>query len=200
MSIIDASHWQRDISWPEVAKFGVIGCIHKYSQGEGFHDPAYEARALAARMEGLLWGRYHYGTNGDVHKQVANFLEGAADDEALALDWEDNHENQMTISQAMEFVAGVEKRTGVFPILYSGNLLKEYVVRGAYLGPLLKCRLWLAQYGPHALIPKGWSSYYLWQHTSEGVVPGISGPVDLSRYDDEEELRRTWAPRPAVSV
>ncbi len=197
MSIIDISHWQATVDWPEVAKSGVIGCLHKFSQDGEFRDPAYAGRVDAAKAAGLLWGRYHYGDSSDVQAQVTNFLHGWKEDEALALDWEDDR-SQMTVSQAMTFVGEAAKRTGVLPILYSGNTLKGHVARGAYLGALRKCRLWLPQYGRYGTVPPGWPAFWLWQYTSSGTVPGIGGPVDVSRYVDEAELRATWAPRPVL--
>lgn len=45
-------------------------------------------------------------------------------------------------------------------------------------------KLWIAQYTTLSKpnLPKGWGSYYLWQHSSTGRIPGIGTNVDFSRY------------------
>lgn len=42
-------------------------------------------------------------------------------------------------------------------------------------------RLWLAEYGPKADVPRSWVTWMAWQFTDRATgVPGITGPVDLS--------------------
>lgn len=198
--VIDLSHWNTVTAWPEVAKAGVVGVIHKVTQGGGYRDPAYEARRPAAKAAGLLWGRYHFGDATPVQAQVDNFLDGWQPDEAIALDWEFAEGSTMTVGQAMAFVSEVEKRTGVVPMLYSGNVLKEAAANGAFLGILLKCPLWLAEWGAEANLPKGYTTYRLWQYSSTGSIPGIAWPVDLNRFNNEVLLRATWAPQPRPAM
>lgn len=208
--VIDISHWQDVTDWSAIRNSGVRAIFHKFSQGADYRDPRYAERRFAASGSGLLFGRYHFGTGENVAAQVGNLLEGWMEDEALALDWEDildelGHlkppEEQMSPEQAEQFVSFVFAQTGVWPVLYSGNRLKDSMLKGFKPKALLNCRLWLAQWGTLRVLPAGWDKAFLWQHSSTGTVPGITGLVDLDRYDGtEDELRAEWTPSVAPVV
>jgi lysozyme len=193
--VIDLSHWNEVTSWNDVARAGVAGVVHKFSQGPAYRDPTYADRKAAALKAGLLFGRYHFADASDVTIQVTNFLTNWDEDELLALDWEDDVGGwTMTKTQAVDFVKLVEIRTGVIPVLYSGNTLKEAV--GKTADPdLARCRLWLAHYAEQPKCPPGWDVPWLWQRTDKGAVPGIKGDVDLDSFAGQlDVLVDTWAP------
>jgi len=193
LTVIDLSHWNPVTDWDAVAASGVVGVLHKFSQGADERDPAYVEHKAEAMSRGLLWGRYHFGDNSNVSAQVDNFLGGWTPGEALALDFERGNRT-MLLTQARAFATMVLNRTGIWPLLYSGSLLKDDEYLGGEPGVLLHCRLWLAEYGPTAVLPRGWSSYWLWQDTDTGSVPGIKGNVDIDRFDgDLETLTKGWA-------
>jgi len=196
--VLDLSHWNTVTDWPALHADGILGVIHKRSQGTDFADPAFDTRRQQAADAGIsLWGRYHFGTAEDVPGQVANFLADWTPDEAMALDWEDYPPSQMSFSEADEFVHSVYDQTGVLPVIYSGHNLKEAMLANPnYNGILLNCRLWLAQYGPGAILPMGFDHYWLWQFTGSGRIPGTASPTDLNRsmFDgDPGELAASWA-------
>src|SRR5260370_17663774 len=45
-------------------------------------------------------------------------------------------------------------------------------------------QLWIAAYGTSPIMPAAWPAWTLWQYTSQGTVPGISGRVDLSYFSN----------------
>jgi lysozyme len=194
--VIDLSHWNTVRSWADVKRAGVAGVIHKFSQGVDYRDDLYGGRCTAAKAHGLLWGRYHFGDGTNVRAQVDNFLTGWDPDagELLALDYEDNAGNQMRLGQAREFVSLIFERTGQWPLLYSGNTLKDAIAVGGQPEVLTNCRLWLAQYGPSTKLPAGWDDWWLWQYTDQGAVDGIQGNVDMNRYGgvDVDQLMAEW--------
>ena len=51
---------------------------------------------------------------------------------------------------------------------------------------LAQCPLWLAQYGPSAVLPPGWSAWSLWQYT-DGAQPG-SQPVNGIGHCDRDRF------------
>jgi len=180
--VLDLSHYNDVQDWQAVKAAGCIGVIHKFSQGSDYRDPTFAERGEAARDAGLLWGRYHFGDNSDVDDQVANFISGWRTDELLALDLESYGDSTMTLAQAKAFLRAVEDATGCRPVLYSGNLLKEYLGGAADL-ELAGYRLWLAQYAAAPDCPPGWAEPWLWQHTDSGDWPGINGDVDLDSFE-----------------
>lgn len=185
--------------------FGIRGVIHKASQGAAFRDKAYTRRRNACADLGILWGAYHFADGSAVDLQIKNFLEAADADEntLMVLDYEDNKNSSMSISQAIQFMKGIEKETGRTCAIYSGNRLKETIgfLNTADLEYMTSRKLWLAQYGAKCSLPKGFSKYFLWQYTADGEgekphgIPGINdGKIaDLNRYDGEYiDLIKDW--------
>lgn len=194
--VVDISHHQPDpIDWAKVKASGVVGVIHKATEGTGYRDPNYTARKKAAKAAGLLWGAYHFASGADVSKQVAWFVAKAAPepDDLLALDYEDNAASQMSIEQAREFIRLVEQTTTRSCVLYSGNTVKQALGRKVDLF-LAERRLWLAQYSQRPVPQSSWAlAPWLWQYSDKGTVPGIKGNVDVNEYRGGGDLRKEWS-------
>lgn len=204
--VVDISHHNTVTDLRSTAAEGVWGVIHKSSQGSGYRDPDYAARRAQTKAAGLLWGAYHFNDGTDVSAQVTWFLKCAQPDDGtlLVLDFEDNPKSNMSIQQAVQFLRLLEQKTGRKGAIYSGNRLKEtvHILNAADRSYLCSHRLWLCQYGPRAVMPIGFSHYWLWQYTGDGIGPephsvaGIKGSgIDLNAYDgDRDRLKAEWAP------
>lgn len=203
--VVDISHHNVVTDFAAAAAAGIWGVIHKASQGRAYRDPDYAARRKKAIEAGLLWGAYHFNTGDAVPLQVDNFLTAAQPDAntLLVLDYEDNHASNMSIRHAVDFLHEIERRTGRKAAIYSGNRLKENIgaLSAADRAYLTSHRLWLCQYGPRAVLPSGFSAYWLWQFTGDGIgpsphsIPGIkSDGIDLNTFaGTREQLAATWA-------
>jgi lysozyme len=202
--IVDISHHNGKIDFMKVAKAGIVGVIHKATQGLRFIDPQYHRNRERALAAGLFWGAYHYGTLADSAKQADHFLH-TVNPEAqtlLVLDYEPNGKSTMTLAQAREFVTRVNNITGRFPGLYSGSLIKEKLANKPVDPILSQCFLWIAQYGPAPTgIPPTWPTWTLWQYTDGNVGPeprsvdGI-GACDRDQFNGSlARLRRLWGVR-----
>src|SRR5215471_12132865 len=82
--VIDLSHWNTVKDFAAVKAAGIVGVIHKCTEGDGYADPTYDNRADAARAAGLLWGAYHFLRPGDMAAQARYFV-AHADDTATLL-------------------------------------------------------------------------------------------------------------------
>jgi lysozyme len=200
--VLDISHHNTVKSWTEVKAAGIVGIIHKATEGTSYIDPDYADRFFNATNSGLLWGAYHFANGNDVTKQVDNFLRtvGINNETLYALDWEDDPGgNTMNRSQAQEFLELIEKKTGRKGVVYSGNTAKEklgsdnYPYFGAH-------RLWLAQYGDAPVPQASWDQEWLWQYSdgqkgpSPRGCPGVTGYVDTNSWrGTDDELRKQWA-------
>jgi lysozyme len=200
-TIIDISHFQSHIDFAKVAASGITAIIAKATQGSGIKDVTFDDHKNAARGT-FLWGSYHFGTGDDVQLQVQNYLKVAKPtaSDLICLDFEANRNGpSMSLAQARDFVSLCQASLGRWPVLYAGHVLKEAL--GSHPDPVLaNCPLWLAQYGPTAVLPPGWSTYTLWQFTdgSVGSKP-LPGPIDgLGLCDRDrfagtpDELQQQW--------
>jgi lysozyme len=205
--VVDVYYRDKVEDFAAMKAAGIRGVIHKATQGTRFVDPLYAKRKEQARAAGLLWGAYHFATGNDVVDQVGHFLEVVGDDPdtLLVLDFEPNPSGStMTLEQAKEFLRLVALRTGQKPVIYSGSLLKDRLKRADPF--LADHRLWLSEYGPRAVLPPGWSTYWLWQYTGDGKGPGpheIAGSstkgIDLSVYAGEN-LASDWVHKIPLSA
>jgi lysozyme len=202
--VVDLSHHNEDVDFAKVKADGIVGVIHKATQGLTYIDKTYATRQKAASEAGLLWGAYHFGVGGDGSDQAEFFLDTIQPDGAtlLVLDYEPNLTGPtMSLDQAREFIEHVAEATGRWPGLYSGHLIKEQL--GSVPIPdarLSKCFLWLAQYnGPKPLnIPPTFRTWTFWQYT-DGVhgprphrVDGI-GLCDRNKFNGSlAQLKRLW--------
>jgi GH25 family lysozyme M1 (1,4-beta-N-acetylmuramidase) len=188
---------------------GIVGVIHKATQGASYQDATFQTRWKEIEDAGLLLGAYHFNTAENVKAQVDNFFDAAEPDDKtlMVLDYEQNKASDMTIHQMVEFLRLSEEKLGRKLAIYSGNKLKETIddLEDADFDYVCEHRLWLCQYGPVAKLPEGFKSYWLWQYTDGAVgplphtVPGVSCPsnrgggVDLSVYNGAvEQLIAEW--------
>lgn len=193
--VIDLSHFNQVTSFQEVQQSGVVGVIHKATEGTNWSDPTYASRKQQALAAGLLWGGYHFGINEDGAAQALYFLSvvkpGSQD--LLALDFEENPSSQMSIAQAEQFVTEVYNSTGRYPGFYS-DALAGNMLGGGQNSILAKCWFWRAEYGGSSpSVPPTWTGWTMWQYTESGSVPGIGGACDRDTFNGSAaDLSRLW--------
>lgn len=152
-----------------------------------------------------MFGAYHFGDGSDGGLQARHFLSvtQSRPNELIALDLEGNPAGpSMTLEEARAFVTVIFETIGKWPVLYSGHYLKD-ALGGRPDTVLAQCPLWLAQYGPSAVLPPGWSKWSLWQYT-DGAQPRLEPPgsqpvagighCDRDRFNgDGADLPAFWA-------
>lgn len=201
-AVIDLSHHNViPVSLQPARDAGVVGVIHKLTQGTGFADDKCASRRYLAGDAGLLWGVYHFLEPGSIRAQADHFLTTAEkldvfDAETLiAVDHEDYQGTHASLAELGEFLTYVEDGFGCSPVIYSGHVLKEQLAGNPWEWADAY-RLWLAQYASAPTLPSGFEEYWLWQFTDEGTVPGINGNVDCNDYTGTDvELAAEWAGR-----
>lgn len=205
--IVDISHHNGHPDFAQAAESGIVGVIHKATQGLAYQDPKYATNRQKALDAGLLWGAYHFGIGGVGAGQADFFLDtvNPEPDTLLVLDFEPNTQGAtMSLDDARAFVSEVNAKMGRYPGLYSGSLIKQQL--GNNNDPILaQCFFWLAQYGPNAAVPPNWPTWTLWQYTDGNVgpqphtVPGI-GNCDRDKFNgDLDDLRKLWGSAPPAT-
>ncbi len=199
--VVDLSHHNTVSDFGVVKRDGILGVIHKATQGTSFVDGEYKDRRKEALDAGLLWGAYHFGVAGDGKKQAEHFLKtvNPAATDLVVLDFEPNASQTMTLKEAERFVEAVNTQIGRYPGLYaSQSFLKENL--GTNTDTVLQnCFLWIARYSSRLPEPPpAFSDFALWQYTDgqQGPEPhevkGI-GRCDRDKFNgDEAALRKLW--------
>jgi lysozyme len=200
-SVIDLSHHNGIVDLSQAAANGVVGVIHKATQGTTYTDPTYATNRQKATTNSLLWGAYHFGTGEDGVTQAdtfLNFVQPAAPT-IMALDIEANPQGaSMNLEDARAFLVHVQAQTGIWPGVYGGYNLKQML--GSSMDPVLSnCWFWLSQFGPTPVVPSNWSTWTLWQYTDGAIgpnprlIPGI-GHCDQNCYNGSAtQLASAWA-------
>ena len=198
--VIDISHHNgTNLSFAKAKGAGIEGVIHKASQGSSNVDPLYKTNRKKAAAAGLMWGAYHFATGSGGVGQAMSFLKAVGDpaEVLMVLDLEPNPNGpSMGLIEARNFVSFVHHETGRWPGLYSGHTIRE-LLQNSDDPVLANCWLWLAQYGPIAVVPPNWPTWTMWQYTDGMVgkpppVPGI-GHCDRNRFNGSlSNLRKLW--------
>lgn len=200
--VIDLSHHNVvPVGFGDTMNSGIIGVIHKATEGVSYQDDKVDSREYLCREVGMLFGLYHFIRPGNITQQIDNFLEVYErynrNDILLALDYEDAG---VSLDDCVNWLKGVESSSGKKPVIYSGHVLKDMLKGNQH--PTLNegnYPLWLAQYGDKATLPPGWSKYWLWQYTDKGTVPGVTPPTDLNA-GDASVVRAFWVPNAKPEV
>ena len=183
---VDVSHWQGAIDWRAVESGGVSFAFVKATEGATFTDPAFAANWSGLAGTRIVRGAYHYFRPGaDAAQQAAHFLRTApvgAFDLPPVLDVEvtDGMDGATIARGVRTWLDAVSRATGKRPIVYTYPSFWN-----AHLSTqFIDAPLWIAHYRVGApLVPSGWAGWAFWQHTDDGRVAGVSGPVDLNLFN-----------------
>jgi lysozyme len=198
--VIDLSHFNNVTDFNAVKSAGIVGVIHKATEGTNYTDPKYQTHRSQALAAGLWWGAYHFGTGDDGWMQAEYFLSvvNPGPTDLLVLDFEQNTTgSSMTLADAEKFVTQVQAVTGRWPGLYSGSYIKQLLGEGQN-STLANCWFWLSEYGSEAHVPANWPTWTMWQYTDGSVGPephsvaGV-GNCDRDQFNGEMDgLTKLW--------
>jgi GH25 family lysozyme M1 (1,4-beta-N-acetylmuramidase) len=194
---IDVSHWQNTIDWAKVAAAGKTFAIIKATESTDFVDVLYATNHARAKAAGLWTGAYHFArpdpTAGDAIAEADHFasvIDLGTRDLIPALDLEVSGGLGTTALQAWvsAWLSEVAARTGVRPMIYTSPAFwKKYMGDSSALAEAGYKTLWIAHWNVTSptVAANNWGGHgwTFWQYSSCGTVPGISGCVDVDRYN-----------------
>ena len=184
---IDVSKYQGSVDWAKVAASGVKFAILRAGSSTNsgpYVDPTFEDNYKGCRENGIAVGAYifTYATNDDDQDaELAVFLpalRGKTFEYPVFVDVEDKSLTgigKAALTRLTKRYMDVISQNGFAPGWYSyTNFINSYL----NVAELADYPLWVADYRASL----GYSGQYaMWQYTSSGSVPGISGAVDLNR-------------------
>jgi GH25 family lysozyme M1 (1,4-beta-N-acetylmuramidase) len=195
---LDVSVYQSTIDWTKVAAAGKKFAIIRASAGSLTADTRYAANRSGAKAAGLPIAAYHFANPDTATNDALNeanwFLQNATPTHGEmipALDVEVT--NGLSVSAMQTWVSTwltrVSSVLGVKPMIYSSpNFWSTYMGNTTMFATGGYKVLWIAHWtsASQPTVPaSNWGGYggTFWQYTSSGTVSGISGNVDLDRYN-----------------
>ena len=190
-TILDVSKWQGRIAWDKVKASGKIdGVMLRVLGSKGgkpYLDPYFARNYAECARLGLPVGGYYYTcavTQRQTEEELAALktaLRGKTFQLPLAIDVEDPRLRSLAPAKLSALVAEAAAQLeawGLYAMVYTYTNFADTALDMAALAVY---DLWIADYrGTRPTRKHG-----MWQYTSSGRVPGISGPVDLSHaYKD----------------
>lgn len=196
---VDVSSHQQHIDWQQVAgagmEFAMIRVGYRgYDSGEIRADDLALQNYRGARSAGLKVGVYFFSqavTVREAEEEAAFVLDQIRDwelDMPVVFDWEyvsdQARTGAMTAKDVMACTHAFNRaisQAGLRPMVYFNPYQAE-----AYLDleALAQYPFWLAMYDRDMTFPY---QVAMWQYTSQGVVPGIAGPVDINLWFPETQ-------------
>ena len=184
---IDVSKYQGDIDWAQVAASGVkFAILRAGSQNDSgpYIDPYFEKNYAGAKAAGIAVGAYIFTyakTEAEQNDEILTILpalEGKTFEYPVFVDVEDKSLagiGKVALTQLVKRYMDIIDQKGFVPGWYSyTNYINNYLCPET----LEAYPLWVADYRSSL----GYAgNYHIWQHTSSGTVPGITGKVDLNK-------------------
>ena len=197
---IDVSHYQATIDWTGVTSAGKRFAIMKVSEGQTYVDPSYAINHAGARAVGLPVAAYHFANPssapGDAMLEADWYAQNAAlvpGDLVPALDLEQT--GGLSVSDLQAWVGAwlgeVYAKLGVRPMIYTSPTFWTNAMGDTTMfADQGYAILWIAHWATSSpTVPAnnwGGHGWTFWQYSNCGTVAGISGCVDLDRYNGSD--------------
>ena len=190
-TILDVSRWQGSIDWDAVKRSGKIdGVMLRVLGSKGgkpYLDPYFARNYAECARLGLPVGGYYYTcavTQRQTEEELAALktaLRGKTFQLPLAIDVEDPRLRSLAPAKLSALVAEAAAQLeawGLYAMVYTYTNFADTALDMAALADY---DLWIADYRGKRPARK----HGMWQYTSSGKIPGVSGPIDLSHaYKD----------------
>ena len=185
---IDVSKFSPAIDWQTVKGAHISFVYVRASQGTSLIDNRFTQQWQAARNAGIRRGAFHvYRANQDPVQQARFFLGvvGTIDPADLPPALDLSTPGRLGTSDLaplndgiMQWLQEVEKAVHRKPVVYAPtNTLDAKLASAGY-------PLWCAQYGGAPGLKWKWT---FWQYTASGRVDGVSGVIDVNRFNGSHD-------------
>lgn len=185
---IDVSVWQGAINWQSVKNSGITFGIARVSYGTSV-DSWFDDNWNGMKSVGMVRGAYQFFlpqqdaiAQADVMLNAMGQL--GAGDLPPVVDVEDTggQSKATIVSKLKQWCQHIEAATGKKPIIYTGKYFWQDNVSSFDFGGY---PLWIPNYSNSCpnLPDNYWTDWVIFQYTSTGSVPGISGNVDRNKFN-----------------
>lgn len=185
---IDVSRWQETIDWQKVKASGKEFAFIRVSDGLNYPDARFAANWAGAKDAGLLRGAYQFFRPAQSAEAQADMMIEAVGalgpgDLPAVIDVEaaDGQSSATIVKKIRIWIERVEAATGRTPIIYAASGFWNTLSGTAEFAAF---PLWVANYTTKCpSMPSTWGDWHFWQFTDTGSVSGVSGNVDVNRFN-----------------
>jgi len=204
---IDVSVHNGAINWSKAAGSGLDFAVARVSDGLHHPDTQFATNWKAIQQQGLVRGVYQYFRASQDAVAQADYLVdqiGALEPNDLppVIDVEtaDGVSTTKVVAGVRKWLDQVKLRTGVDGIIYAASGFWNTLPSTAQFSGNV---LWVANYGASCpSMPQTWKHWAIWQYSESGSVPGVSGGIDLDKFNGTlaglQALTVQGAPPPAA--
>jgi lysozyme len=188
---IDVSRWQGKIDWASVKAAGTKFAFIKATEGGDHVDPRFIENWYGAGNAGVPRGAYHFVYwCRPAHEQAEWFKRNVPNDPdalppVLDLEWNGHSRTcpkkvsrESALATTRLLLREMEAHTGKRPIIYTDIPFHKDVLAGE----LDDYPYWLRSTAAEPEERYSDRRWFLWQWTTTGRVPGISGDVDRNAF------------------
>ncbi len=193
--IVDmSSHQPPDLINYQALSAEVEGVILRACYGNR-KDVHFDRHYQELHAMGLPMGAYIYVTNYmTAQSQVQTLLDAIRGKELPLGIWVDveleTGAERLTKQKVHEVIQLLEAALGYQVGLYTSAYYWGEIMGGAYY---TNRRLWVAAYGYQTPpLPTGWTTWWLWQHTDKGRLPGYPSNLDLNHFNGTLDQFNAW--------
>ena len=185
---VDVSEFQGSINWGAVKGSGRAFAIARVSDGTGHPDPTFATNWAGIKNAGMVRGVYQFFRASEDPVAQANLLLSAvgalgSDDLRPVADVEvmDGVSGTTLVNNLAAWITRVRQATGLAPMIYTAPGFWDALPDTGQFGNDV---LWVANWQVNCPdTPTPWTSWSFWQYADNGSVPGISGAVDVDRFN-----------------
>ena len=202
---VDVSYYQGTVDWAKAKAAGVKFAFLRVSDGTTFRDPKFVQNWANTKTAGVIRGAYQFfrpsqSVNAQADLMIAALGTYQPGDLPPVIDVEaDGGLAPATVAaRVRQWVDRVKTALGVEPIVYTGM----YFWRDEVGGPTSFAGnpLWIAAYSSQCPnLPAPWMRWTFWQHTDSGHVNGITGNVDMNKFNGDLNALVAFAGAAVVS-
>ncbi len=202
---IDVSYYQGNVNWTAVKASGRTFAFARVSDGMNYPDTKFAQNWPAMKTAGITRGVYQFFRPGQDAAQQAQLLITKLDASGglkpgdlppvLDLETADGKASSVVIANAKTWLAKVEAKYGVKPIVYTAAFMSSVIGSNLSTYPL-----WVANYGTTCpTMPGAWTEWKFWQDADNGNVSGISGNVDTNLFNGSIAQLQSLTLKPATT-
>lgn len=183
---IDISAHQGDIDWKVLSDNHISFVFIKATEGKDFVDKRFTQNQKKAKENNIVMGAYlFYKFNKTGEEQAKNFIRNVKlsdNDLPPVVDFELSYGNRFSRlshdkiqNQLLRCLFELEKHYKCKPIIYTNVDTYNKYIKGSFD----EYTLWLCKLCTEPKM-KTWT---FWQYTHSGIIPGISGNVDMNIFN-----------------